>query len=456
MAKPAEWTPAEIELVAFLFAAGRSPEEVEGACRAAGFERTARTYADSKTRRRDVRDRVASWRETLGTTALDPIHPELRRLERLVTVEKARASDLQRKLEEADKKTDAVAAVVEEIQATVEPFRNPPGPRLVAVDPEATPSSMVSLWSDFHADAVVDPDSVWGLEDYDFDIFRTRMQRLTDLHCDYLTQHLPRHHFEDLWVFGLGDNLHGDIHGHGPHNHFKSTPKAAIATGDVLADALYSIYAETGVPIRVVAVSGNHPRRSVRKDYDGPQDNFDYVSWVQAATRLRDLEHIDIVLPNSWTAFVEVRGRTWCLNHGDDVVGYAGHPWYGFSRKNGRIQSVIRNRDLQVDYFAYGHFHTPAMVAESAHQSWHNGAMPVTDTFAAEKVSACNDPQQWSFVVDDARGIIDILPLYVRDEEKEFLFRAGEYNPPIGRMTALDLVRPATSGRRDIQVIGAA
>lgn len=451
--KSQQWTTEEVDLVALLFAIGFAPEQVKDVHEAFGFSRSRVALANAKTQRPDVRDRMREWVEVLGNDSLAPDHPELRELERKLSVQEGVNSDLRRKLKEADKRSHEVGVVLDEVRAVVQPYRDPPAPKPRVVASSATPVSMVSILSDIHADAIIDLDSTWGLEDYDFDVARARMERWTDLQIAYLTKHLPQHHFEELWVLGLGDYLHGDIHGHGPRNHFRSTPKAAIATGDLVADSLYEIWTQTGVPIRVVSVSGNHPRRSARKDFDGPQDNYDYVTMVQAATRLREVAGIDIALPNAWTALVEIRGKIWCLNHGDDVTGFAGHPWYGFSRKNARVQAIVARKDVRVDYFVYGHFHTPAMVSESAHTSWHNGAFPLTDAFAAEKVSACNTPQQWAFVQDESRGILNCLPLYVQDLGLEMRLRAGSWDPRLGKNTGLDIVAPETTGQRDIQLI---
>lgn len=391
---------------------------------------------------------MKKWLAVLAEAALPADHPELRDLERQITVKESTITDLKTKLKEADKGADLFHNLAAIIAETVEPLEALPS----AWDGrgsggEGRPVSMVSVFSDGHGDLVVHPDGSWGIEDFDFDIYCLRLERWAKIQADYICRHLPNYKFEDLWILGLGDDIHGDIHGNGPFNHFRNSMKAAIAVGDAQAEALAYIYGRTNVPIRVVRVSGNHPRRTVKKSYHGPQDNFDYLVGALAARRLQNIPEIEIIQPNSWTAFAEIRGRVWCLNHGDDVKGFAGHPWYGFDRKNNRVQALVNQAGSRVDYFVYGHFHNPADVSGSSYRSIHNGAFPATDPYAQESLSVATLPLQRSFVVDDELGIILELPIYLRDEVRERRFRSGETIPKFGRTTTLDLVKPeATKG----------
>lgn len=446
-----KWNKAEEEYIAVLHARNYDPLEVKAAFDRAfpGNTRSADTLVRARRARPFVRERIRQLQEA----PLEAAHPQLRELERQLTVRGQQVIDLQRKLEEADKGADLYQELAEVVRGSAVPLE-PVSGNLRLVDRGATPCSMVSLYSDQHADMVATSESTWGLEEYNFDVFRARFQRHIELQAEYLTQHLPRHHFEEHWALILGDGVHGDGHDHKYRNHFKNTMKAALATGDVMAEGFQWLYEQTGVPIRGVGVSGNHPRRTAKKDFDGPHDNFDFLIGTQIATRLRDQEHIDIVLPNSWTAFVEVRGRIWCLNHGDDVKGFAGFPWYGFSRKHNKIQAVVGRRRESVDYFVHGHYHTPAMLAEQNYASWHNGAYPATDPYAVEAVSAAQTPMQWSFVVNDNRGVILPIPIELVDGKRESLLSQGAWTPEFGRRTVLDQVKPATVGLGTLEVIG--
>jgi hypothetical protein len=319
-----------------------------------------------------------------------------------------------------------------------------------------TPVDGVLLLSDEHGDHVISLAGTWGLERYDFNIYRIRIQRLAQVIVDYLTRHLPKHFFERLWIIKLGDSVHGDIHGMAHRNFFPNSLKAALAIGDTEAQMFQWIAAETGTPVIVVSVSGNHSRRSAKPDYEDPHDNFDYLVSTQIATRLQheiEAGPVSVYCPRAWTAFCDVRGHLWAANHGQDVRGYAGFPWYGFDRKTNRVQALIARKNARVKYFAYGHFHADAKSTSADAKIYHSGAFYMTDPHTAEKLALGNTPQQSFFVVDDEYGTILEAPIYIRDETLEARYEAGEFTPAFGQQLIIDELEPRQT--EGLQVISA-
>jgi len=325
------------------------------------------------------------------------------------------------------------------MEVSIESFRDTPPNPDVQKSSDMTVVHGVALLGDEHGDAIVDSQSVWGLDHYDFNIFRCRMETWSRVIVDYVNTHLPRHKFEHLWIFKLGDGIQGDIHEKSKVGYFQSSLKGALAVGEVEAQALWWIYQKTGVPMTVLSVAGNHPRRSLRKDYEGPHDNFDYLIATQIATRLADTP-IKVCVPDAWTAFADVLGYTWAINHGDDVVGYAGFPWYGFDRKNQRIQALVARKGFRIDYFCYGHFHTTAQVPSAGARSFHNGNWYYTDAYAINKLSVGDAPQQNFYILSEKRGVIFEIPIALKEPQLEELVLNGEVEPEFGRDIVLDQV----------------
>lgn len=390
---------------------------------------------------------------------LDPTHPQLLRLERDNALLADTVRELKRKVRATHREAALFDALAETIKEHAAPFPVAPAPAFDSrkVGLQRTPVDAVLLLSDEHADQVIDPAVVWGLEDYDFNIFRCRLQRLADVITEYVTIHLPAHQFERLWIFKLGDTVNGDIHDAGPRNHFANTVKAALAVGDAEAQFVQQLLPHFPGGVHVVGVSGNHPRRTRMKDYDGPHDNYDYLAGVQLATRLGAeiaAGRVTVTLPESFSAYVEVRGRLWALNHGDDVLGYSGIPWVGFDKRNNRVQSILATADEHADYFAYGHYHTAAEFASAGGRSFHSGAWTYVDPFALEKLAlGGHEPVQTLYVMDDKHGIILPVPIYTRDRSRESAFRAGRYEPLIGRGLAVDAVNPQGRATPGVNII---
>lgn len=376
---------------------------------------------------------------------IDPTHREILRLERELEVSRLKAKQLNAKLKATHRDETVFQAAAEVIREVAAPLAPAPAARRDKSKGVQTPVDLVLLLSDEHADEVISAEASWGLEQYNFDVFRVRLERLRDMIVEYVTVHLPAHAFERLWIFKLGDSVNGDIHGAGPKNHFGNTMKAALALGDAEAQFAHSLIPFFSGGVHVVGVSGNHPRRSKVKDYDGAHDNFDYLAGVQIATRLQaeiEAGRASVTLPNAWSAYVEVRGRIWALNHGDEVVATNGLPWVGYDRRNNRVQTLLRRVGMKADYFCAGHYHSVAEFVSAGGKSLHSGAWSATSPYAIEKVVAGGEPTQSLFVVDDKRGLILSVPIYVRDQKREIALLNGEYQPTIGSGSILETVAP--------------
>lgn len=399
-----------------------------------------------------VRRRMAKVLEAVelhGDAKADPTNIEVLRLERELAGREELTRQLEQKIKALHKDESVFQGLAHVIRDSTEPlpFIEPDVDALLAKrDEDATPVDMVVLLSDEHADLVITKDASWGLEQYDFGIFRCRLQTLFDLIVEYVTVHLPRHAFVRLWVFKLGDAVNGDIHDAGPKNYFRNTLKAALAVGDVEAQFVQGLIPHFPGGIVVVGISGNHPRRTTRKDYQAPHDNYDFLVGVQMATRLHEYIEagvVTVILPDSYSAYVEVRGKVWALNHGDEATSYTGLPWVGFDRRNNRVQALLAKVDQRADYFAYGHYHTAAEFSSAGARSYHAGGWFVVDPYALNKLALGGDaPTQTLYVQSDKHGIILPIPIYTKHAAREAAFLRGEWEPQLGRSIVLDTVSP--------------
>lgn len=366
---------------------------------------------------------------------------EIVSLERKIIELQDQLSDTNRKIKLMHREEILFKSLAEVIQQEQVPLS--PVPLISAITKKnATKVDGVVILTDEHADAVIRSAGTWGLEEYDFNIFRCRLTRWVNTILKFVTVHLPMHDFERLWVLKLGDSVHGDIHGKANKNYFKNTIKAALAVGDAEAQAFQTLAPFFPEGVHVIGVPGNHTRRThKRKEYDSPHNSFDYLVMTQIATRLeKEMERgtVSVFAPEAYSAYVLIRNQVWALNHGDDVRGYAGHPWYGFSRRNNRVQALVARKGLRIKYFTYGHYHTSVEMQEADSESLHAGAWYLTDDFAINALAVGSEPVQPFYAVDDKYGKMLSIPIYVRDEDKEEAFRAGEWNPPFGNNLIID------------------
>ena len=374
---------------------------------------------------------------------LDPNHPELRRLERETKEHTRTITKLQQQVNAADEKQTAFEQLAATLESVVEPLEAvTPAVDFGAATKDAHPVDLVAQLTDQHADEVVTGPQSWGIERYNFDVFCLRLEKWATLIAEYATIHLPRHKVERLHIFHTGDATHGMMHDNKHRNFFGNAMRAAIAVADAQSEALAFLL--QSVPyISMVGVSGNHPRMTIKKDHVDPHDNFDFMVVALMAARLSEYikaGRLDIHAPKSWSAFVDVRGKIMALNHGDDVIGTWGIPWYGFAKKQARVQAMVGKKDAAVDFFWYGHHHTDVAITENNARAVHSGAFTATDAWTLEKLSSGGEPMQPLMVVDDRPGmrarLLDI-PIWLRDPKVEAAFWAGKVKPTFGRTNTL-------------------
>jgi len=172
--------------------------------------------------------------EAIDVEPLEDDHPTVRTLERKLADAQVTVSTLRTKLREADRQGGLIDSLVGILQEELVPFEPLPKPKKAHTKGE--PLDMVLALSDEHADHVVDPEVVWDLEDYDFDVFRTRLQRMGEVIEGMVTNHLGNYTFERLWVASLGDKLQGFIHDMKLRNHFGNDLRAVQGIIDAEAD----------------------------------------------------------------------------------------------------------------------------------------------------------------------------------------------------------------------------
>jgi hypothetical protein len=368
---------------------------------------------------------------------VDPTDERVRTLERRLLVSQDKVSALSAKLRVADRKHTVVSELVDVMEDNIQPII----PSATLPSPKKSkgqePVDAVVMLSDQHADRIVRTEGTWGLEEYDFLAFRCRLAEWAKMIQRYTTKHLPNYFFETLWIWHLGDSVNGDIHNMKQRNFFKNSLKASIALADAQAQAIEYL-APHFKRVAIVCVSGNHGRTTKTMEHDDPTDSFDYVVAKGMQLRLANVKNVDIFTPESWSANVDVRGHLWHLNHGHGVIGSLGIPWYGFERREGRVQRLMSFKDRAVDYFAYGHYHTAMTRAAGRGKAIHAGSWYMTDPWAQQQLSVGNEPEQQLIVTSERFGRQIEIPIMVRDKEREIAARAGDYEPPFGRELVTD------------------
>lgn len=267
--------------------------------------------------------------------------------------------------------------------------------------------------SDEHADQIIMPHQVNGLEEYNLNVALRRAEVYVDSVIKFTQETLRNYRFKRLWVLKYGDHVNGEIHNGTETSTMRNSFANAIAVGQMHALMVRDL-APYFEKITVVAIPGNHGRTDVHKDYHNALRNLDYLVHEVAAMRCADLKNVEHIIPDSFSVNISIQGYNFNISHGDDISGNAGTPWYGIERRNNRLQAIHSAQGRQIHYKVMGHFHKSSMVQDHTGESITNGSWKATDEYLYNKIGAYVEPVQWIHGVHPSHGVSWRLPVHLK------------------------------------------
>jgi len=351
---------------------------------------------------------------------LDPVIMDMRA--EIVSLREER-NQARRQLKLAAKEKGLFKAMADEMVDVIRPFKTLPRVRPAYGLPknaEITEDLVMHL-SDGHHDQIVAPEECGGLEHHNFSTSICRAEHYVDTVLKWTQRTLaPQFHFPKLHIFAYGDHTSGEIHGHASRSYFRNSFKNSMAIGQLHA-LMYRDLAPYFDEVSIYYVAGNHGRRSIKKDYHGAQDNWDYLVAKTAELYCRDIDNVQFAIPNAYSINVSVNGIGFCVFHGDDIRSQLGIPWYGLERRQRRLAAVSVHQDIKVRYYCCGHFHRPGTMTELDGEMMINGSWVATDAYAFNSFGGFTEPTQMLHGVHPDKGITWRLPVKLRDTEREKL-----------------------------------
>lgn len=315
----------------------------------------------------------------------------------------------------AQRQNSLFEAVVDEMRTVITPIT--PLPRTIKAKrcEQSIRESCVLHLSDEHADSIVLPHQVGGVERYDFRIALRRAEKLVDTTIRFTQSTLANYDFHTLWIFANGDHVSGEIHNATDHSFYRNSFRNALAVGQ-LHSCMFRDLASHFQNVKVVYTSGNHGRRSQKKDYHNPHNNWDYLVAEIAKLHCSNLENVDFLIPDSFAINVDIEGYGFCVSHGDDIRSWNGIPWYGIERKTRRWTALNAATNRNIKYYCFGHFHNPASQTSLDGETIINGSWVATDPYAYNALSVFSEPSQWLHGVHPEHGISWRLKVTLRSE----------------------------------------
>ena len=317
----------------------------------------------------------------------------------------------------AQRKNSIFEAVVDEMHQVIAPIKPLPRIQKIQQKGKVIQESLVTVLSDEHADQVVLPEQVGNLERYNFRIALRRAEEYVHTLLQFTKGTLSNYNFKTLYIFAIGDHTSGEIHNAKDHSEYRNAFRNSLAIGQ-MHSLMFRELAAYFNKIEIIYLSGNHGRRSIRKDYHGARDNWDYLIAETARMYCREIKNISFTIPDAFSAGIEIEGWGFGLSHGDDIRSWNGIPWYGIERKTRRLAAISATRGKRIHYYCFGHFHNAATQAALDGETIINGSWVATDPYAYESLSVFSEPSQWMFGVHHKRGISWRLNMRLRTDRE--------------------------------------
>lgn len=331
---------------------------------------------------------------------------------------------LKRKYMELLRVSGFFSDVIDVIRKEVSAWPPVPIPDVRAVEPERPNDTVLLLLSDLHIDEVVRADETWGLARYDFDVFRYRLQYLSDKMWHILFECMTGYQFERLVIACLGDFVSGVIHDELVETSGMTVVEQALRGAYVLAQ-FFREQAARFKSVAVYTVSGNHGRLTKQRRFKRRYADWDRVLYETVGMILKDQENVEFRFSNAPFALFEINGARFLMEHGDAIRMWMGFPWYGVERERIRKKELVegiaevwdaRNKNVGTfQYMLLGHFHQCGQIDAPKGEVFINGSMIGGSEYSIGNLGRSHQPTQLLLGVNK-KGLVSFrYPLRLGD-----------------------------------------
>lgn len=316
-------------------------------------------------------------------------------------------SELKKQLDSAIKEQSLAETIKNAIEASVAEL--PPATAYPVKNYKSgvTKETLVAVVADLHAGEIVKPSLVKGLGEYNSRVCQARIGHYFKKVVE-LKQKLEaggHWEFEELCLPILGDLTMGTMHLGEMHSD-ENIIRTCAGVASMLSEGIAWL-AQEFPEIHCLCIVGNHGRGpdQRKKDHKDPTRNFDWLIYAMMAKALKQIPNVKMFYPESYTIQARIRGWLFQLDHGDNIKGALGIPFYGFDRFAKGQNSIEASRGQHVDAFLMGHWHQETKLEVGNAELLVSGSVKGVDEFTLSGLGKMSRPSQLMFGVNEKHGI---------------------------------------------------
>jgi len=288
---------------------------------------------------------------------------------------------------------------------------------------------IVLNFSDTHIGEIVKFDETMGLAEYDFDIFKQRLEYMSDTIHNLIKNKLVGYKFNKLWINMLGDMVSGLIHDELVEYGEATVIEWVFGGALVIAQFLMEM-AQLFPEIEVTCVVGNHGRMHRKKRFKKRYVNWDYILYETIASYCKDQKNIIFDIPRSFFTVKNIKGYNCLIVHGDDIKSWNGIPFYGIDRMARNFNELLRKSGKSFDYIFLGHFHRTGLLDNTNGSIMINSSVIGGNEFSIGALGQANEPKQLFFGMHPKYGdtfLYNIKLIHAPKKKTRYI-----YDPSVG------------------------
>lgn len=274
---------------------------------------------------------------------------------------------------------------------------------------DATP---ILVCSDWHIDEVIDSASVGGVNEFNLDVARERIQRLSKYAVKLIGMMKKDSKIDTLVIAALGDFMSSWIHDELIETNSITPPEAMLELLNMWT-GLIDYILDSGVVnhIRFVGCVGNHTRitakpqykNRAKKSYEWMVYNVIMHHYIQKGDK-----RITFQMPNGYFNWLTLYGQKIRFHHGDNIRYHGGVGGVHIPVRKALAQwNKTRLADLDV----FGHWHTP----EWSSTYIINGSVIGYSAYAENLKADYNKACQALFLMHQKFGKTAMYPIILQD-----------------------------------------
>lgn len=281
---------------------------------------------------------------------------------------------------------------------------------IIRPDSGKSASIVISLLSDIHAEETVKPESVMGLNEYNPEVAKARLESYF-INLTKLISHAQKNYNINELVLGcLGDFIGGWIHEELQQTNSMSPLNAVSYVQGIIVSGLKYLQDNLNVDkITFIGVVGNHSRLTKKNQYANATDvNLEHFMYktIESTCKALNLDKFAFVVPQAEAAIIEVFGKRLFFTHGTNIKFGGGI--------GGIIVPISRwfantSKAFKIDFAFLGHFHQSLFTKKFCV----NGSVKGVDAYAVGKMLDLEEAQQCMVILNEKRGFTQYSPIFL-------------------------------------------